>query len=1324
MKKNYPFLMKWDNGLLTKKAFITLRLILLSLLSFQVAQGQSSNDPNCIVFNSCPDDQILCANTTVNGELGAYVNWTLPDVSQNCAGNLNGNSFEMLFELNEQLLTRDCWNFNYISRVGTDGGSVKLFTSNDADGDQKSKIITPFLTLEDDTNVSIEINYVNGNYGVELFLVPPDNGAEISLGSIPVTANQTIYNWAADFDPGVGSVTGISGIYRLKFVFTYTGQRPSNANTGDTVIAVKGFLNETDDCSAGVDFTVSGPNQGFYAVGSYDLEYVAVYTAPNGEVYTESCQFNITVVDVELNLTSNDPDCTNPGSILAVAGIDGESFSGVAPFSYTLNPGNITNTSGLFENLSGGDYTITVTDANGCTKTSDIISLVTISGDAPTITAPDDVIIEGCEAADIITQNATVLPFNTIETTITEAQFLAEGGEFTSDNNVTFTYIDVQTGTCPITITRTFTITDECDATATAEQIFTIQDTTAPVAPAAPADFSVECIDDVPAPGDLTAADNCAGDITVTGVDSADNSDPCQIIITRTWTFTDDCDNTSSVSQTITVADTTAPVAPAAPADFSVECIDDVPAPGDLTATDNCAGDITVTGVDSADNSDPCQIIITRTWTFTDDCDNTSSVSQTITVADTTAPVATAAPADFSVECIDDVPAPGDLTAADNCAGDITVTGVDSADNSDPCQIIITRTWTFTDDCDNTSSVSQIITVADTTAPVAPAAPADFSVECIDDVPAPGDLTAADNCAGDITVTGVDSADNSDPCQIIITRTWTFTDDCDNTSSVSQTITVADTTAPEFEGNLPADILVECDAVPTASILTATDNCSDNVNVAFSEVRTDGDCPSNYTLTRTWTATDDCDNTTTYTQIVTVQDTTAPTITTVAADQTVSCDGSGNTDELQAWLNTNAGANAIDNCGSITWSNNFTSLTNDCGETGRALVTFTATDECGNSRSTTALFTIIDLLPPTINNPAADLTVQCDDDNELQLQSWLNANGGASASDNCSDIIWTNNFIELSDECGFTGSATVTFTASDECGNRTTTTATFTIEDNTAPTFVEALPADATVECDAVPTADTLTATDNCGDATVTFDETITEGACAGESVIVRTWTATDECGNETSHSQTITVQDTTAPAFVEALPADATVECDAVPTAETLTATDNCGDATVTFEEVTNEGECAGEFTVVRTWTATDECGNETSHSQTITVQDNTAPTFVEALPADATVECDAVPTADTLTATDNCGDATVTLNEYITEGACAGEFTVVRTWTATDECGNETSHSQTITVQDTTAPAFVEALPADATVECDAVPTADTLTATDNCGDATVTF
>jgi hypothetical protein len=112
---------------------------------------------------------------------------------------------------------------------------------------------------------------------------------------------------------------------------------------------------------------------------------------------------------------------------------------------------------------------------------------------------------------------------------------------------------------------------------------------------------------------------------------------------------------------------------------------------------------------------------------------------------------------------------------------------------------------------------------------------------------------------------------------MIITRTWTATDNCENSSTCDQIIEVQDTTAPELV-NVPLDVTVECDAVPEPANVTATDNCDPLPTITYSETRTDGDCPSNYTLTRTWTATDACGNSTSETQVITVQDTTPPVI--------------------------------------------------------------------------------------------------------------------------------------------------------------------------------------------------------------------------------------------------------------------------------------------------------------------------------------------------------------------------------------------------------------------------------------------------------------
>ncbi|GAA4071960.1 hypothetical protein GCM10022389_16490 [Flavobacterium cheonanense] len=533
-----------------------------------------------------------------------------------------------------------------------------------------------------------------------------------------------------------------------------------------------------------------------------------------------------------------------------------------------------------------------------------------------------------------------------------------------------------------------------------------------------------------------------------------------------------------------------------------------------------------------------------------------------------------------------------------------------------------------------------------------------------------------------------------------------MTDASGNDITHVQTITVQDTTAPSFVEALPANVTVECSAVPTAVVLTATDNCG-TATIAYNEVTTAGTCAGSYTLTRTWIATDLCGLTTTHVQTITVQDTTAPTfVEALPANVTVECSA----------VPTAVVLTATDNCGTATVAYNEVTTAGTCAGSYTLTRTWIATDLCGLTTTHVQTITVQDTTAPTfVEALPANVTVEC---------SAVPAAVILTATDNCGTATVAYNEVTTAGTCAGSYTLTRTWIATDLCGLTTTHVQTITVQDTTAPSFVEALPANVTVECSAVPTAVVLTATDNCGTATIAYNEVTTAGTCAGSYTLTRTWIATDLCGLTTTHVQTITVQDTTAPTFVEALPANVTVECSAVPTAVVLTATDNCGTATIAYNEVTTAGTCAGSYTLTRTWIATDLCGLTTTHVQTITVQDTTPPSFVEALPTNVTVECSAVPTAVVLTATDNCGTATVAYNEVTTAGTCAGSYTLTRTWIATDLCGLTTTHVQTITVQDTTPPSFVEALPANVTVECSAVPTAVVLTATDNCGTATVAY
>ena len=172
---------------------------------------------------------------------------------------------------------------------------------------------------------------------------------------------------------------------------------------------------------------------------------------------------------------------------------------------------------------------------------------------------------------------------------------------------------------------------------------------------------------------------------------------------------------------------------------------------------------------------------------------------------------------------------------------------------------------------------------------------------------------------------------------------------------------------------------------------------------------------------------------------------------------------------------------------------------------------------------------------------------------------------------------------------------------------------------------------------------------------------------------MVRTFTATDDAGNSSSATQTITVQDTTAPEF-SFVPADYAVECSDEMPMDDAVAYDNCGEVTIEVSSETTAGDAAGNYTIVRTFTATDDAGNSASATQTITVQDTTAPEFTF-VPADYTVECSDEMPMDDAVASDNCGEVTIEVSSETTAGDAAGNYVIVRTFTATDDAGNSAS-------------------------------------------------
>ncbi len=230
----------------------------------------------------------------------------------------------------------------------------------------------------------------------------------------------------------------------------------------------------------------------------------------------------------------------------------------------------------------------------------------------------------------------------------------------------------------------------------------------------------------------------------------------------------------TTATQTINVIDTTDPILVGVPVDETVAC-DAIPAAPIVTATDNCATNLTVNYNETIGTG--CPYTITRTWDVTDDCGNTTTATQTINVIDTTDPVLVGVPADETVAC-DAIPAAAIVTATDNCTINLTVNYNETIGTG--CPYTITRTWDVTDDCGNTTTAIQTINVIDTTDPVLVGVPADETVAC-DAIPAAAIVTATDNCTINLTVNYNETIGTG--CPYTITRTWEVTDDCGNTDN-------------------------------------------------------------------------------------------------------------------------------------------------------------------------------------------------------------------------------------------------------------------------------------------------------------------------------------------------------------------------------------------------------------------------------------------------------------------------------------------------------------------------------------------------------------
>jgi len=304
-----------------------------------------------------------------------------------------------------------------------------------------------------------------------------------------------------------------------------------------------------------------------------------------------------------------------------------------------------------------------------------------------------------------------------------------------------------------------------------------------------------------------------------------------------------------------------------------------------------------------------------------------------------------------------------------------------------------------------------------------------------------------------------------------------------------------------------------------------------------------------------------------------VNDNQAPVITSCVTPQNVTLNGSCGFSVPDL----TAGIVASDNVGYVVTQSPVSGTILASSHNQVHTITFTVTDAAGNSASCTTLLTAKDITVPVITICTSSQNIPLNGNCAVVMPNLL---GGVTASDNCTVSLTQTPSAGTVIPAVHNQTITFTITAIDAAGNTATCSGILTARDETAP-VITACAANQTINlgagCDFKmgDLRGSLTVSENC---TYTISQSPAPGTVISSShnqVHVVTFIVTDAAGNTSSCSANITAKDVTAPVITScpSIPAQvfSPANCGASVNVPNLGANDNCAIAKQTWKITRN---------------------------------------------------------------------------------------------------------------------------------------------------------